>query len=75
VRHGELVRQLAAELFPAIERRAVAELLDVVLELMLGMAVSRGVDPTPAHYRRLLDHIRTLAHAALAAPVPTGAAS
>lgn len=66
-RHAERVRSVAASLFPqAVGGPSYDLTIDLVLELMLGMAVSRVVDRSPAHYRRLLAHISSLAHATLA---------
>jgi AcrR family transcriptional regulator len=60
------VREVAAGLWPdAVDRPDYDRTIDLVLELMQGMAVSRFVDPTPAHYRRLLDHITELARTTL----------
>lgn len=61
-RHGERMRAIAAELFPAAAGTPEAGLaLDVILESMLGMAVSRTVDRSTEHYERLLAHLTDLA--------------
>ena len=66
-RHAQRVRDVAADLFPhATDGPGYDLTIDLVLELMLGMSVSRLVDHSTAHFRRLLDHINSLAHAALA---------
>jgi len=64
--HGEQIRQLSAELFPdAVRDERYERTIDLVLEVMTGMAVSHMVDPAEAHYRRLLDHIVEVATDAL----------
>jgi len=70
-RHAERVRVQAAALFPAATGERYDRTLDLVLEVMVGMAVSRIADPDPDHYRRLLDHVCDLARTALAPPEPT----
>ena len=70
--HGERIRQLTAELFPdAVRDEHYERTIDLVLELMLGMAVSRMVDRSDRHYRRLLDHVVELATSALSDTRPT----
>lgn len=65
--HGDQVRRLTAELFPdAVRDERYERTIDLVLELMTGMAVSYMVDRSEAHYRRLLDHVVELATDALA---------
>jgi AcrR family transcriptional regulator len=65
-RHGERIRVLTAELFPdAVRDEHYERTIDLVFELMSGMAVSRMVDRSDPHYRRLLDHIVELATEAL----------
>jgi len=65
-RHAERVRAQAAALFPTAGGEHYDRTLDLVLEVMVGMAVSRIADPEPEHYQRLLDHVCALARAALA---------
>lgn len=61
--HATRIRAQAAALFPEqIEHPEFAITLDLVLETMVGMAVSRIADGDPAHYRQLLDHLTELAH-------------
>jgi AcrR family transcriptional regulator len=69
-RHAGRVRVQAAALFPAAHGDRYDRTLDLVLEVMVGMAVSRIADPDPDHYRRLLDHVCGLARGALAPPDP-----
>lgn len=65
--HGERIRQLAVLIFPeAVRDEHYERTLDLVLEVMVGMAVSRLVDRSGLHYRRLLDHLVELATEALA---------
>lgn len=61
--HAANVRDAAAALFPdLIGHEDFAITLDLLLETMVGMAVSRIADPGAAHYRRLLQHLTELAH-------------
>ena len=65
-RHAERVRVQAATLFPTARGEHYDRTIDLVLEVMVGMAVSRIADAEPEHYRRLLDHVCGLARTALA---------
>lgn len=61
--HARRIRAQAAALFPdQVDQPDFAITLDLVLETMVGMAVSRIADADPDHYRRLLDHLTHLAH-------------
>ena len=65
-RHGARLRDEAARLFPDLAGRPeFALLLDLTLETMQGMALSRIVDDDETHYERLLDHLTGLAHVTL----------
>lgn len=73
--HAARLRRLAAERFPANAGRPAADAaLDVILEAMLGMALSRAVDGDgtgdPAHERRVLDRLGALAIDAFAPDHP-----
>jgi AcrR family transcriptional regulator len=60
------IRDLTAELFPdAVRDELYERTIDLVFELMQGMAVSHIVDRSGDHYRRLLDHVVELATDAL----------
>ncbi len=64
--HAGRIRDLVAELFPdAVRDEQYERTIDLVFELMQGMAVSRIVDRSGEHYRRLLDHTVELATDAL----------
>ena len=53
-------------LFPnAVRDELYERTIDLVFELMQGMAVSHIVDRSGDHYRRLLDHVVELATDAL----------
>jgi len=61
-RHAETLRAHARRLFPEAARRPRFDLmLDAMLELMQGMALSRVVDADEAHCRRLLQFMISLA--------------
>lgn len=71
LRHAERMRAVAAGLFPDAAGSPDAALaLDLILESMLGMAVSRTVDRTTEHYDRLLAHLTDLAVHTFAATDP-----
>lgn len=75
-RHAERVRELAAVLFPdAVHDERYDRTIDLVLEVMVGMAVSRIADHGPEHYRVLLRHVTEEAHEVLTRthrpPAPT----
>ena len=64
-RHAEKLRDHARRLFPeAAGNRRFDLVLDAMLELMQGMALSRVVDPDEAHRRRLLRFMTSLARSA-----------
>ena len=66
-RHAARMRGVAADLFPEVAGTAEYEaLLDLTLEAMLGMAMSRVVDREPDHYQRVLSRLTDLAREALA---------
>lgn len=65
-RHAANLRDEARVLLPATSRADGALTLDLVLETMHGMALSRMVADDPAHVERLLTHLTELAAAALA---------
>ena len=66
-RHGERVRSQTALLFPgAVGQASFDRTIDLVLEVMVGMAVSQIADPSPEHYRLLLGHVTDLARHAWA---------
>lgn len=66
-RHGDRVRQQSALLFPrAVGHPSFDRTIDLVLEVMVGMAVSHIADPGPEHYRLLLDDVTDLARQAWA---------
>jgi hypothetical protein len=61
-RHAEKLREHARRLFPeAVGRPGFDLVLDAMLELMQGMALSRMVDADEAHRRRLLHFMTSLA--------------
>jgi len=63
--HALRLREAASRLFPdTAGNERFALVLDLVLELMQGMAVSRIVDPDEAHRRRLLAFAAELAREA-----------
>ena len=66
-RHAEKLRSEARRLFPEATGNPRFELvLDAMLELMQGMALSRMVDRDEAHRRRLLRFMISLARSAFA---------
>ena len=66
------IRDLVAELFPdAVRDELYERTIDLVFELMQGMAVSHIVDRSGDHYRRLLGHIVDLATDALSDQRPS----
>jgi AcrR family transcriptional regulator len=75
-RHAIRVRDQAAALFPElVELPEFAITLDLILETMVGMAVSHLADRENRHYRRMIDHLTDLAAlrlAAATAPSPKG---
>lgn len=65
--HAARIRAQAAAIFPELTVAAgFAITLDLLLETMVGMAVSRITDADTGHYRRLLEHLTELAHERLA---------
>jgi len=61
-RHARRVRRLAVALFPDnAGQERYDRTIDLVLEVMVGMAISRIADPDPVHYRLLLAHVTDLA--------------
>jgi len=64
-RHAAKLRANARRLFPEAAGKPRFDLvLDAMLELMQGMALSRVVDPNEAHRRRLLNFMISLARSA-----------
>jgi AcrR family transcriptional regulator len=67
-RHARRVRAQAASLFPElVELPAFAVTLDLILETMVGMAVSHLADRQKRHYRTMIDHLSELATSRLTA--------
>jgi len=72
-RHARRVREQAASLFPELtDVPEFAITVDLILETMVGMAVSHLADRENRHYRRMIDHLSELARLRLA---PTATAT
>jgi AcrR family transcriptional regulator len=68
-RHARQLRELARRLFPAVAAAPrFAATLDLLLELLQGMALSHAIAPDPTHERRVLALAIDLAREAIAPP-------
>ena len=75
-RHARTLRTEARRLFPEVGGTPRFEaLLDLLLELMQGMALSRAISLDPAHERRVLGLATELARAAIDGESTNGAAA